>query len=474
MQTIDKTPDLVGQIQAFETFQDIPSEALEWMVANGEYVLYQAGENLFYPDMPVEYMQIIVKGRYVIYLERDGKRREAGVWGAGHVTGVLPFSRMKKAGGFGRVLEDCYVLRLHKKYFVEMVQVSYELVQNLVAVMSSRIRDFSQLRFQDEKLMALGKLSAGLAHELNNPAAAMVRSAEELYKRQHQTPEKFKSVITMAITPQQTDEINAILFKRIAEYDDDATLPLIERQSMEDDLEDWLDDHGIVEHGDLIETFTNFRVTADDLDQMEAILDQGSGEAIQPILHWFESSMSLELLVKEIQESAKRISELVQSVKNYSHMDRALTKEPTDVQEGIKNTLTMLKHKLKKQEIAIEKSCSIELPKVMAFGGQLNQVWTNLIDNAIDAMPDGGTLGVDIYADRDKVCVDISDTGTGIPEDIATRIFEPFFTTKAMDEGTGMGLDISKKIVDRHDGQIRVASEPGKTVFMVCFPEIKD
>ncbi|MEM1328646.1 MAG: ATP-binding protein [Bacteroidota bacterium] len=472
MQEITKTPDLLDKLQSFDNFKSIPEEALQWLIDHSTYYCYAEGDSLFYAGKEVNHMQVIVEGEYVIYLERDGKRREAGVWREGYITGVLPFSRMKKAGGYGVALRECCVLELHKKHFTEMVQVSYELVQNLVGVMSSRIREFSQLRFQDEKLMALGKLSAGLAHELNNPAAAMVRSASELYKRQHQTPDRFKKVMTMAITPEQTDDMNAVLFKRIEEKDD-KELSLIKRQELEDELLDWLDDHEVENSDDLVEVFVDFRITIDDLELVKNTLNEDQQHTISSILKWFENTLSMENLVSEIQESADRISELVTSVKKYSHMDRATHREPLDVQDGIKNTLTMLKHKLKKQQIEIEKTCVINLPVVLAYGGQLNQVWTNIMDNAIDAMPDGGTLGVHIGEQRGMVCIQISDTGEGISEAHQTRIFEPFFTTKAMDEGTGMGLDIVKKIVNRHEGQIKVESEPGHTVFTVCLPAAK-
>ncbi|MCB9298954.1 MAG: cyclic nucleotide-binding domain-containing protein [Lewinellaceae bacterium] len=466
MKTLPKTPELLSTLQSFDTFQDISPEALQWMIDQSDYKLYEAGEKLFYPGQSVDRMQVILQGRYVVRWEQKGETRELGVWEAGYITGVLPFSRMKEARAIGQALEPTYTLELHKEHFVEMVNVSYELTQALVAVMSDRVRDFTTMQFQNEKLMALGKLSAGLAHELNNPASAMVRNAEELYKKVHASPEKFKSVITMRITPEQTDQVNSILFSRI-EQAKNLDLSLLEREERMDDIADWLEDHGIENGEDIAETFVDFGVTEGDLDTIHDIVGDGP---IGPIMWWLESTLSLENLVSEIQEASNRISKLVKSIKDYSHMDRGVAMEAVDIHEGLRSTLTMLKHKFKSKNIQLVKNLAPELPNVKGFAGELNQVWTNLIVNAIDAMAPGGELSVHTYPDREYVRVDITDNGSGIPEDIQTRIFEPFFTTKAMGEGTGMGLDIVRKIVNRHKGEIDVESRPGKTTFSLCFP----
>ncbi|MCB0628630.1 MAG: ATP-binding protein [Saprospiraceae bacterium] len=466
MPIIDKPADLLTQLQGIEAIQHISPDALQWLIDKSDYHIYPKGEHIFEPDMMVDHMQIIVQGEYLIELTRDGKRKEMGIYGRGNITGVLPFSRMKIARAYGIALEDTYVLELHRDYFVEMVNVSYDLVQALVTVMSTRIRDFSQLRFQDEKLMALGKLSAGLAHELNNPASAMVRSSEELYKRVHATPEKFKDVITMRVTSEQTDRVNEILFSKIKNVQG-VEMGLLEKEDARDDLLDWLEDHDIKDADTFAETFVDFGLTVEELDQVNDIV---TGQSIGPIMAWIESTLNLERLVSEIRESAGRISELIKAIKSYSHMDRAATMENLNIHEGLKSTLIMLKHKIKGKNIQLVKDLDPDLPMVCAHAGELNQIWTNLIDNALDAMDYGGTLTIKTTRERESVCVYITDTGSGIPEEDQSRIFDPFFTTKPMGEGTGMGLDIVKKIIERHQGDIRIMeSRPGKTTFRICF-----
>ncbi len=466
METLDKSPALTQRLRSFETFAEIDEAALQWMVEKSDYRCYQAGDHLFEPGDPIDHMMVILEGDYVVIMEQQGRKREIGQWGAGNITGVLPFSRMKQVQAYGKALQRCCVLLLHRRHFTEMVSVSYELVQALVAVMSSRIRDFTSMRYQNEKLMALGKLSAGLAHELNNPASAMVRDAEELYAKHHSTPEKFKAIMTMGISPEQTDRVNAILFGCL---DTAKTLDLSAMQRMErnDDLIDWLEDQDVEQAEDLAETFVDFGMTTHDLEKVRQIID---GKSLSPILWWLESTLSMEKLVHDIRESADRINTLIRSVKQYSHMDRAVTMEQVDIHEGLRNTLAMFKHEIKKHEVQVEKQFEADLPRLRAFPGELNQLWTNLISNAIDAMETGGTLSLRTYLERGKLCVTVADTGSGIEEEDLTRIFDPFFTTKPMDKGTGMGLDIVKRIVNRHQGDIKVRSQPGQTVFTLCFP----
>jgi signal transduction histidine kinase len=467
MKALDKPSDLVQRIQSFEGFEGIAPASLQWLVDHADYNLYESGELIFHPGKAVDHMQIVVDGEYVIEMVQQGESRELATGETGHITGVLPFSRMKESRANGKALRDTYLLELHRAHFVELVNVDYNLVQNLVGLMSNRIREFTNMRVQNEKMMALGKLSAGLAHELNNPASAMVRSAKELHDKVHKTPERFKAIMTMRVTGEQTDQVNEVLFAHINAGTNEE-LSALERSEIEDDILDWLEEHDIEDGEDIANTFADYDFGVEDMERIVEIVGEDHLEAI---MWWIESTLSLETLVGEIQEASERISTLIRSIKDYSHMDRSRSKDKVQIKEGIYSTLTILKHKLKKKQVKLVKSFEEDLPPVEAHVSQLNQVWTNLLDNALDALPDsGGELTITGRRLRKFVAIEITDNGPGIPEDIIGQIFDPFYTTKPIGEGTGMGLDITKRIIDRMKGQIIVGSEPGKTTFQVLIP----
>ncbi len=469
MRTVDKPADLARTLLGFETFEGLDPAAIDWLIEQSDYLCYPAGEVFFAPGETIDYMDVIVAGEYVATREQQGRKREIGVWGTGYLTGKLPFSRMTHASVTGTVLKDVYTLRLSQNCFTEMVNVSYELTQRLVGFMSTRIRDFSQIQLMDEKLMALGKMSAGLAHELNNPASAIVRAADGLLKQLRQTPERFKDVITMDTKPEQVDQLNTILFKRLNCWQE-IDLSLLQRQTALDDLVDWLEDHHVPEAEDLAETYVDFGFTEDDLDEMAGFLEVS---ALPSVLWWVQANLETERLVVEMHESADRIGKLVMSIKSYSHMDQEPSLEDIDLRVGLKNTLVMLKHRFKQGNVTLHKEFPEEMPHVRALEGEMNQVWTNLLTNALDALNDTPDAKITLraYVERDCVCVELEDNGPGVPEEIKTRIFEPFFTTKGIGDGTGMGLDIVKRVLKRQKASIDFSSKPGKTTFKLCFPK---
>lgn len=464
-----KPADLLDKLRKFPYFEGVKEEALEWLIRQGEYHVLPKGGYIFRSGDAMDHMQILLEGAYVIRREKDGKKQEMGVWEAPYVSGVLPFSRMTETAAEGKVVEELHYLEIHKNCFTEMVNVSYLLVQRLVSIMTERVRDFQQMQLMNEKLLALGKMSAGLAHELNNPASAMVRSSQELHKHLQQTPERFKSTVTMRVNPADVDAVNAVLFERLEARVDTQELSLMEREERSDDLINWFEEQGIEQGDEVVDTFVDWDLRPEHLDAIAKVLP---AEAVAPILWWIETNLTTESLVDEIATASSRIAELVSSIKTYSHMDSDSSMEFVDVNDGIKSTLTMLKFRFKQKKVELDKTCDLNLPNIKALAGELNQVWTNLISNALDALPDDGTgkLSIRSYQRRDNLCIDFEDNGPGIPENIRNRIFEPFFTTKGIGEGTGMGLDIVRRVLKRHGGTVALESGPGKTCFRVCFP----
>jgi len=336
--------------------------------------------------------------------------------------------------------------------------------------MSDRVRETARLEQQQEKMMALGKLSAGLAHELNNPAAAVRRTSETLGEMLAKIPQFVVKMAGCNLTPMLLDRADAVrcgVLNRPRR-----TLSIIERSECEDDLADWLDAH--VGHDPdvnpwmMAESLCEAGFVVDDL---EAISEDVPDEALPAVLGWVHGSLVAQQLLDDIQSASGRISELVGAVKGYTHMDRGADPEPTDVHEGIKQTLVILGSKIKDRSAEIVRDFETDLPEIAAHPGALNQVWTNLLDNALDAIDTGGTITVKTETGGLGICVSVIDDGGGIPEDVQSRIFEPFFTTKDVGDGTGLGLDIVHRIVQTtHQGQVDVVSEPGRTRFTVQLP----
>ena len=460
---MDLSPD---DLRKVPDLSNLPVDQLNWILANSTYRTLEVGEHLFEKGDPIDTMYILLEGEVDIRVERKGQYKSVATIRKNAISGALPFSRATNAIGNGVVTREAAGLLLPKSTFKELTTNFYELTEVLVHKMTSRTREFTKNNVQQEKMMALGKLSAGLAHELNNPAAAMARSAKELKRNLKNVPEKFKRVIGIKASPEQIDAINDVLFEKI-NYRPENNMSLMERSDKEEDLEIWLEDHGVDNAYDLTETLLDFCM---DSSAMEKIFEATGEDNFPSAIEWIENVLTTEKMVDEIDEAANRISSLVASVKGYTHMDSAQEKQAEDLRKGIKSTLTMLNHKLKRKNISVEKEFEEDVPHPRIMVSEINQVWTNLIDNAIDAMEQDGLLKIRVYKDLQFVKTEIIDNGSGIAEENLHSIFDPFFTTKAIGEGTGLGLEVVQRIVKQHNGNIKVASKPGETKFTVCIP----
>jgi signal transduction histidine kinase len=318
---------------------------------------------------------------------------------------------------------------------------------------------------QHGKLISLGSMAAGLAHELNNPAAAIGRSAAEARGAFQEASEKAAELGGLSLTEEQRSFVAGL--PREVGQRSGTTLDSLEVSDLEDELAMWMEDHGVEEGWEISPTLVGAGL---DMAWLERLAERVPEEALGGVLGWLRATMVGSELLREIEDGSERISELVGAIKRYTHMDKATSKK-VDVHEGLNSTLIMLGHKLKKGDVEVVRDYEKDLPHVCGRAGELNQVWTNLIDNAIDAVDGKGRITVRTASENGRVLVEVSDDGPGIPDAVRKRIFEPFYTTKDVGEGTGLGLDISYRVVvEDHKGDIRVLSEPGDTRFQVRLP----
>ncbi len=402
-----------------------------------------------------------VNGQLVYYFSFENNNL------AGGVGGLMPYSRMKSSPGSSYAVGKVRGLRLHKKYFPELEQLNPEFIQRLIGYMTERARVFATKQMQQEKVSSLGKLAAGIAHELNNPASAIERISEELNKRLKLNIELTEELLKHNLKPQLITNIRDLVQNKEKNKSAKTKISPLKRMQKEDELNEWLINKGLNCRHEIAESFAEAGFSTDDL----ANINNDSGnEAFQGILDWLENLLSSEMIIKDLEDASWRISLLVGAIKSHVHMDRSESLQHTDIHDDIENTLILLGYKIREKNITVNKLYAEGLPEIEAYIGELNQVWTNIIDNAIFALSQNGELVIETSFDKTNVAIRICDNGSGIPKEIISRIFDPFFTTKKVGEGTGIGLDIVQNVIKRHKGEIKVNSSPGKTEFIISLP----
>ena len=493
------THDHEAFIHQIRLFSGLTGQELQ-SIQKGKEVWFEAGDKIL-AEGEHDTFYVLLDGKVEVVLRDGSKEAVLSTYNPGDHFGELPIILgWTNHSCAAYATKKSHLLKWGQEEFWQMIYSSPALTRQILNSMAQLLKTLETVLQQNQKLIALGGLAAGLAHELNNPAAAANRAVTQLSN----SIQEWRSLVQKlneqdSITPSQwaylsklrNDTLN--LGSKLTdthknftnnEYTADDALTQSEK---EDQISDWLGSHGINEGWNLTSDLVNFGVNIDKLNDivnnviLPKLSSTGSDNRImkenlllKDILRWLNATTRVDQLLYEIKSSTSRISDIISAVKSYSYMDRAPLQN-VDIHEGIESTLTMLQHKLKKADITIIREYESGLPQVNAIGNELNQVWTNLIDNAIDSIGNHGTILIRTKNDRKRyVLVEIVDNGTrGIPKEIQPRIFEPFFTTKELGKGTGLGLSISYRIiVDTHKGDISFSSEPGKTSFEVRLPII--
>jgi len=457
----NSTKRIANELKGIDAFVGLSDEDLEWFAEHADEFRFAPGEILTHEGEHAEFMIVVLEGEFIARQEAAGPDSPVFNLKAGAVTGLLPYSRMKQSIVTSRAVTPLRILRVSSKFFPDMLHRMPVLGERLVGMLTDRVREFTRFEQQRDKLAALGKLSAGLAHELNNPAAAAARSAEALLdclerlRRLERDP---------ALNEANCDQISAVETTIRSELKPAVFKDELERSDREEAISQWLQTHGVPEPWKLTPQLVEANLDTRHLERLEEV----SGKAFPSEVMRFATMLEMEKIAQQIGHSTKRISALVRAIKEYSYMDQSPV-QAVDIVQGIETTLTILEHKLRKG-ITVNRDFAPNLPRVQANGSELNQVWTNLIDNAADAMKNKGVLTIHAAREGDQVLVEISDNGPGIPKDVQSRIFEPFFTTKAVGDGTGLGLDAVRRIVRKLQGTVTFLSTPGNTKFQVRIP----
>ena len=458
---------LADELRAVAILDGFTDEQVAELAAAGEEVSYDAGGAAVRRGPPRRRLVGAARPGRIDLVRRIGHEEavmatmeNAGQWAGG-------FKAWDDNGiymGSARVMAPSRVFRLSTpRSWAGSGEAWFPFAVHLLRGLIGTARRIEVNARQREALVALGTLAAGLAHEINNPASAAVRSVGAL---QQSSDDVFASLQRLAGAGIDASQFTAL--DELRRSIDPSSAPTgVALSDLEESLTDWLDDHSIDRSWTIAPALAAAGVPVSWLDRAASAL---SGAGLQAGLEWVASAVTTTALINEAQDSTRRISDLVSAVKSYSQMDRAAVQE-VRVVDGLESTLIMLGHKLRESGITVVREYDDSVPTITANPGELNQVWTNLIDNAVDAMDGGGTLTVRTYADASHVVVEIRDTGPGMTDEVAAHAFEPFFTTKEVGKGTGLGLDISRRIiVEHHGGEIGVESEPGATVVRVRLP----
>jgi signal transduction histidine kinase len=453
------------ELHTIPLFDGIADEEYAWLLANSREVAMQPGEQFCDEDVMNDEFYIVLEGEMQISSMVNGAMRVLGTTPRGIIGGELGLLTNDPEMLVNAIaIAPTRLMVFDREQFRRMFAYAPTVSTRILKIASERMGAWSKILVQQEKMAALGKLSAGLAHELNNPAAAARRAASTLRDALPQLQLLAFELCQLGLNDHQLRGLLAVQHDAIVNAATRTPLSPLEQSDLEETLADWLDAHNVANAWECAPIFASAGVSVADLDALVAQLHVANSAQI---INWLSSALNVGALLDDIEQSSRRISDLVGAVKEYTYMDQAPVQE-IDIHRGLDMTLRMLQHKLR--NVTVERQFDPELPLVQGRGSELNQVWTNLIDNAIDAMNGSGTLTLVTRCENDFVMIEVKDSGTGIPADVLPHIFEPFYTTKSIGSGTGLGLDITYRIVQEHHGSIYVDSQPGSTRFIVRLP----